>query len=278
MRIDVRSLMLALAAVSLGAADAAEFRQDFRDAGPDPASLRIVGADRGCKVESTPAGLLITIPKGADQGGQVGVEFVRSASGDFEIEVDYDARRIGPPKDGHGAGFGLWVEADDSAKPAITVERQNDWQEGDRFVSTHIFDNDAGERQYRAEVFPAKANAGRLKITREGSTVQTWAAEGEGEYLPLRSVEFGAGEIRLIRAACFTGGADCAIEVAIPGIAIKADSLSSPAPVPPPPAAVAASTPLWKRPAILGAVGLVVLAALVAWGRPRDAARARRGG
>src|SRR4051794_18270486 len=85
-----------------GPAAAAGFRADFRGVPVDPARLRVVGVDHGCRVEPGPDGLRVTIPSGSVQGGQVGVELVPRLSGDFTVEAGYRLRRVGPPRGGYG--------------------------------------------------------------------------------------------------------------------------------------------------------------------------------
>lgn len=274
MSIGARALILALAAAAAApGASGAEFQQDFRKGPPDPKHLRVVGAEGGCKVEPTAEGLRVTIPAGANRGG-VGVELTPWLKGNFEVVAAYEVRQIGPPKGGYGAGVGLSVEADAPVDPALTVERQVDPKDGPRFVSTHMFNNDAGERQYRPELSKAAAATGRLRVARTGSSVETSFAEGDGTFRALRKVDLGAGAVHAVRLTCFTGNSDCAVDVVLTDLSVRADELAVPGVRAPRPVSQGG---LWKRLMVAAVINALLVAGFAVWRWPGLLSRGLKG-
>jgi Protein of unknown function (DUF1583) len=261
-------LLLALATPDYAGADVfQDFRgQDYNDTdwALDPA-----GADMLVKPE--PEGLRITVPADRKEGGPVGIRTRRPFKGDFEITTSYEILQVERPRGKSvGVGIELYAITDTPGNDAVSLT----WLVGrggnEVYVSSAHTTTPDGKRKHEGgKPVPGKTRSGRLRMTRAGTVVTFWAAEGtEGQFQQLYQHDLGPEDVRLARVAAYPGGVGGqTVDLRIRDFGVRAM-------VAPPPDIAEEEPPppwrLWLLAALVGA--LLLLAGLwLGWRRPRGA-------
>ena len=74
-------------------------------------------------------------------------------------------------------------------------------------------------------VFPTKAGSGSLRLTRHGSRLTYWAAEGSGEFRELDSIDFTPQPIRAVQIYAQPGGAANRVSVRFSELIVRAETI-----------------------------------------------------
>ena len=137
--------------------------------------------------------------------------------------------------------------------------------DGEGYLVSRSYLNDDGTPGWRNKHLTSTVRAGRLRITRTGTEVTAWAAEGTGaDFKELGRDDLGNDDIKVIWLMAYTGHVAHALDLRLTDLKIRS---GIPIPAPPPVEAVLpgrASRPhLWWALAIL--LALLVVGAASAW-------------
>lgn len=227
-----------------------EIRQNFSGGAVSETLFRRVGPGPMRFMKTHPTGLRVTLP-GDVAVPPVGVASRLAVHGDFEITATYQILKLGKPSGGHGAGVRLWIGMASPAAAAATLGRIVRPQDGDVYLTDHGFKAPDGKRAHQELDLSTSAKAGKLRLTRSGSTLVYLAADGLGsEFQELRREKFGSAPLHGVRIAADTGGAPVEVDVLLVDFEIRARELSAS-----PPSERQAGGPVWG-------VGLAISAAL----------------
>ncbi|HTU91287.1 MAG TPA: DUF1583 domain-containing protein, partial [Gemmataceae bacterium] len=202
-------------------------------------------------------GLRITLPAEGTNPQPTGLVANFPVSGDFEITTSYELLKADKPANGSGVGVQLYIVMESPTQEAILFGRFHAPHLGHVYTCARLGTNAEGERQYVPTSFPAPTNAGRLRLTRNGSRVICLAAESDGDdFQPIHEFELGAADLSVVRVAADTGNSNNPVVVRIGDFEIRA-----------------AGAPLWRRawPYLISTIFAIFICAggLWVWRRRR---------
>lgn len=233
----------------------AEFYQDFRGQEMNNQGFRLIDAKMADLIRSEPAGLRITLPvrenpkivKGKPASNRVGLKVTFRVKGDFEITTGYEILEADRPQVGSGVGFTLYLSADTAAKDALNFRRVVRPKEGDVYNCGRYKTDPDNNRSMPENVMPAQSRIGQVRLTRIGSQLSVWAAEGPGEdFQELRQYEFVTEDVNRIELAAYQASPN-PVDIRFKDFRIRAESLPG----------VPDTTPV-ARPSIGGKVWFVI--------------------
>jgi serine/threonine protein kinase len=202
-----------------------EFHYDFRHSQPLPPSLAWAGRDGDEMIEPEDKGLRITLSAKRQRTDPVGPVMVAPVTGDFEITTGFEIVRADTPRTGYGVGYELYVMTDAPTQDAIAFARVKLPDGRDEYACTRMTTPVNEKRKYQFDHVPTTSTSGRLRLTRRGTAVTFWAAEGEaGEFKELCRREFGAMDLSLVRMGAYPGHAPEAADVRIVDVRIRSDA------------------------------------------------------
>jgi hypothetical protein len=185
---------------------------------PLPAAFKLTGPDAQNFVKVEREGVRITLPAKRNSTQGAGLSLPMLVRGDFEISTRYEILKMDPPVTGHGVGFQLYIESvKDIELDFLRIDRV---AEGESYVRTLITTRN-GKKNYEMGFFATSAKVGQLKLTRSRSQVTLWAAEKDGEFAKLESVQFGGDDVKTIRVSAFTGHEARGVDLRVKDLRIR---------------------------------------------------------
>jgi|GEM_PF-5298084 len=179
-------------------------------------------------------GLLFELPPGRKGPTVDGLVSQVNLRGDFEISLHFDQLTLLGDPAANGTGVAIWLalepDPNTSERSGATMSRH--WRtEGPRFVANKITFKKSGEKtaeryQSTFKAAPAQQTAGRLRLTRRGSTLTHWATQSDaGEFEPVLSWEIGTADVTTLRFQVVPGGLDKGVKVRLLDAEISAAGL-----------------------------------------------------
>jgi serine/threonine protein kinase len=197
---------------------------DFREPIAKLPPCTLFGPALDSVVTTDAKGLRIARP--ADLTNQIiGVDVPVVLRGDFDVGLGYELLAVGAPLPTYGAGVALRVVFEDPSSLTAVISRSRK-QAGDQFGTYKVTTGADGNDRYAESLeMPAVAQAGRLRLVRTGSQVQYLAADGGPEFKPLRSMEIGTKDVRLVRLYATTTNRPLLFDVRFSDLDIIADQV-----------------------------------------------------
>jgi predicted RNA-binding Zn-ribbon protein involved in translation (DUF1610 family) len=244
-----------------------EFYLDFRrgELPPEPQILW-TGRDGDEVIVPEDRGLRITLPPNRKRPDPVGVVINVPVAGNFTITTGFELLRTDRPRTGAGVGYELYIMANTPGREAIALKRSKQPDDQDVFACSLMTTDEQGKRHYRSNPFPASAAAGRLRLSRSGSEVTCWAADGDtAELQELCRFDLGAEDLRYVRLCAHPGNSTDPLDIRIVDVRVSTN-----VPLPASDLAPAAAPAGGMRKGIalalaLGLVGVFALAVLAVW-------------
>lgn len=170
-----------------------------------------------------PEGLLFSLPAGYKLG-VVGISPRFQIHGDFEITASYEVPVWTDPETGYGMGPSLYLKMNDEKESAIMLGRLLRPKQKHVFSATLSTTVDS-KRNHDVELYGAKTNSGKLKLTREGSLLKFAVSDGEGApFRELREVELGTTDVDLVRLGGQQSDTRTPVKVLWRELTLKAES------------------------------------------------------
>jgi hypothetical protein len=249
--------------------------RDFR-ARPSLAPLDLFGegAESYCHAED--GGIRITVPAVRPKLEPVGILLAAPVSGDFEITAGYELLKVDmPDKPGAMAGLEIYLMTATPTQEAVGFYRVVANAGGDMFQCTRMtYEGD--RRRYKNSYAPATSKAGRLRLTRAGSEVVFWAADGPGaDFQEVGHYDLGREDLKMVRLAAYTNSPH-PVDLRLTDLKIRAEDLDV---GPDPGAAEAGGRPkVWSKGWLAAAAIIFLLVGMAFVGAWLLARRGRRAG
>ena len=237
-----------------------EIYQDFRGKDVDMQRFRLQGPDAALRITPEPQGLRITLPADPKGTRTVGLGSRFPVQGDFEITVGYEILQAERPVKGSGEGLEIYINTDTPTEEALVFYRVVRPKEGEVYLCDRKTTTE-GKRETTRRTFPTDSKSGYLRLSRKGTEVTFWAAEGAGEnFQELCRYDWGAMDLKGVAVRAWAS--QQLVDIRIKDIRIR--DRSEPAAVPrmdPEPA-----TPSrWRLWLVAGLVGGCLMAAGLLW-------------
>jgi hypothetical protein len=201
----------------------AEFHHDFRGSRPPAACFQRIGANPDIVFKPEEAGLRITIPANQRQNTREGLELTTPIKGDFEIIVGYEVLSAGRPTTGYGVGFEFYIYTNTPTREGLGVYRVRRVKQGDVYMISRS-KTENGKGQYKHQFVETSARTGRLRLTRSGTEVRSWAAEGgSSRFVELCQHELGAEDVTTVWLTAYVGHTLHGADVRIVDLKINSD-------------------------------------------------------
>lgn len=223
-------------------AAAFELTYDFRGSKPLPPGFHLAGHVQDLTVQPEEAGLRLSLSgTKPNPMGRAGLEMRTSLRGDFSFTAGYEILRAEPPTKGQGVGFEMYTHT--TPQQGFGVYRMEQVDRGELYLVSRAFLNEDGKTGWRNKHFNTTAKSGRLRITRTGTEVTAWAADGKDlAFKKLKSDELGRDDIKSIWLMAYTGHVAHALEVRLTDLEIRSGApigvaaapVAEEAPPPPP--------------------------------------------
>lgn len=185
--------------------------QDFRGTRPLLSDLTLEGPDADTAVKPEEEGLRITLPATRTKAAPVGVVAGLSLSGDFEITGRYQLIFADQPTRGNGVGVALNLASNSGLRKFAKVGQFHRPAEKNVFLTEYWDKDQPGSYQLRS--VPTEVRSGQLRLVRERSLLRFLVAEGlEGDFQEIWQVEFGDGELSLLRFVANNSGSPAGID------------------------------------------------------------------
>jgi hypothetical protein len=202
----------------------AQSKYDFRNKCLDSDGLDVVGA-RDCVLPEE-KGLKVTIPLGRTDAN-TGVSLKKQVVGDFEITASFEVLDAPLPKTGHGVGVALFL--DDGISHGASLQSVRTPGNTRVFVVHHYERSAGGEMKHASKTYPTTSESGSLRVTRRGSTLTYWVAEGDSrDFRELESVQWSTEAVKILQMYAQVGGATNAVTARFPEWDVRAESLLEP--------------------------------------------------
>ena len=173
-------------------------------------------------MRSEPEGLRITAVGVKENLRHAGLVTRFPLTGDFEVVVGYEFIHLGRPRSGYGAGFELYLMTDTPTHEALGVSRMVRPNGLHVYACSRNTYDAAGKCALKNTYVPANGTSGRLRLTRRGTQVVYWAAEGEETaFREIHRCELGDADVKWGRAAAFPGQVDNTVDVRIKDFAVR---------------------------------------------------------
>ena len=235
---------------------------------PNPQDFKLMGPDADRCVHFEPDGLRITLPTGYPGGRpSTGVVTHIVVQGDFEITADYEF--IQAPETAQAGtqtklSLGIVLNRGNPNEEIATISRMVTAAKGPVFVSwTTLWNQNSQKNDAIAQVVPAHAKTGRLRLQRSGAVLSFYVSEGSDNVFQLqRQAQFGVEELKDVRIIGSTGGPKASLDVRVTDLLIRAGSKSELSEV----VSAAPTKPKgWMAAGLILGLVLVASFALVVW-------------
>jgi predicted RNA-binding Zn-ribbon protein involved in translation (DUF1610 family) len=206
------------------------FALDFRGRRP-PAPLDLFGPDADSLCRPEEEGFRIALPAGRPPTEPVGLVMTSLVSGDFEITTGYGLVRVDPPTEGFGAGLEVYLMTATPTQEAVGFSRIVHSTLGDVFMCSRMtsLNTPDGKRRYKNQFFPASSRSGQLRVSRIGTQVTFWAADGDrADFRELCRYDLGDDDLKMVRLGANTGHARQAVDLRVTDLQIRAQALDLP--------------------------------------------------
>jgi hypothetical protein len=217
--------LLALLAVALTASAACAKEHiafDFRTRMEKMPALRLSGPDAEIVARTDSQGLRLTLPDERQDTNVVGVDLPVRIRGDFDIVLTYELLTVSEPP--LGAGVHLRLKFDSPTQLDATVIRVRSPMKDEAASFRVVHDPQTLEKWlWRGRLYP-KESHGKLRIVRIGPRLQYFAADGQGEFADIGSEDFGAADVKLVRAFASSGWKPVITDLRLIDLTIDADS------------------------------------------------------
>jgi serine/threonine protein kinase len=240
----------------------AELYLDFRGGNLPLRSLSAWSGKEGDEViEPEDKGLRIGLPANHQHRFPVGLVLNVPVKGNFEITTGYEIVSADRPRTGGGVGYELYLTVDTPRRDALVFSRVTLTDGSETYVCGRMTTVNGSRRGMLERIPTAGPNkSGRLRLTRQGTEVTFWAAEGEGaELRKLGRCELGPEDLTMVRMSATPGQAPEPVEVRLVDVRVRSDT-----PIPPADADGKPSAGMKKGVAIVVVLGLAFTAGLVA--------------
>jgi len=217
-------------------AAAFELTYDFRGSKLMPSGFQLGGNVQDLTVKPEEAGLRLnlsgTVPNGI---GRAGLEMKTTLQGDFSFTAGYEILRAESPTKGNGVGFEMYAHTVHKPQQGFGVYRMEQVEHGELYLVSRAYFKENGQQGWRNKSFPTATKSGRLRITRTGTQVTAWAAEGkELAFKKLSSDELGLDDIKVIWLMAYTGHVSHPLELRLTDLEIRSGAPIPVAAAPPP--------------------------------------------
>jgi hypothetical protein len=181
----------------------------------------MMGPDAIRWIKPEAEGLRITIPDDLPVLEHVGVITTFPIKGDFEITVGFDILRADKPAEGNGVGFELYLLTSSPKGDGLGFYRMRHVKEGEVYSCTRAWTEDGNRRSSR-KFYRASSKSARFRLTRRGSEVTHWVAEGdEAEFRELHRTVLGPDDVKTVTLAAFPGKAQVGLDVRIKDFRVR---------------------------------------------------------
>jgi RNA polymerase sigma factor (sigma-70 family) len=198
-----------------------ELYEDFRGARLPGPGFSMMGLDPDVTCQPEEGGLHITIPASQTRRPHAGLELNTLIKGNLEIIAGYEILHADHPTVGSGVGFELYVHTDTPTLERLGWFRVNRVNQGESYMVSRGRTED-GKNQYKNTCFPTAARSGRLKLTRRGTEVRSWAAEGAaGPFQELYQSELGAADVNKVWVAAYVGWSQHGVDLRLVDLKIR---------------------------------------------------------
>ncbi|MCI0682943.1 MAG: DUF1583 domain-containing protein [Gemmataceae bacterium] len=255
-------LALVVAALVQGQGQPRELDFDLGGDRPLAPHFRYAGPDAAKWIKREEAGFRVTLPADRKGGHPIGVRWLGTLKGDFDIIGDFELLSSDVPAKGGGVGVAFNIGPDDSIKKFAKVgrffrEQQSVW------VIERWNKDVPGD--YRVATTPTDARTGRLRFVRQGAVLSYQAAEGlDGEFRELFRHEFGTEDVAMVRYIVNNTNSATVVDARLLNMKIRSEMIPA-AGADPDGAADGAGASGWRRlGALWGVIGAVAI--LVAGG------------
>lgn len=143
--------------------------------------------------------------------------------GDFEISASFTVPSWVRPKKGYGQGPSIYIRINDESEISALIGRLLRPKDG-HIYSTSLSKTVDDIRKYNVKLYDTKFDSGALQLTRNNNTLSFFIKEGQ-EFIKLREVEFGDGDVDLLRIGLQQSDAETPVEVIWESLSVKAESL-----------------------------------------------------
>ena len=198
---------------------------DFRGGKLPPPSLTSWSDKDGEEfIHAEEKGLRISLPAGRQRTVPVGLLLDVPVQGDFEITSRYELLRTDNPQSGRGVGYELFIMTRTSSLDAVVFSRIKATDGRNLYLcgrNTTV----KGARKSDIAEFDANDTSGRLRLTRRGTEIIFWAAEGDAaEFRELCRRRLGLEDLNMIRMSAYPGQAPEAVDVRLVDVKVRSDA------------------------------------------------------
>jgi serine/threonine protein kinase len=198
------------------------FYQDLRSVDLTGPYLKPINKE----VEPGPGGVRVLIAGGNDKTPPAGLSLSTILHGDFEITSQFEILKADIPISGFGVGVSLYAQAVGNAKNAVLLARRLLPGAEAMFITERAMGGLDGAEQHRLKSFPARANAGRLRLKRTGPIIHYQIAEGDAkEFAELDQADMGRDDIQCIQISGHTGGSNAELDLRLLELTILAKEM-----------------------------------------------------
>lgn len=197
--------------------------EDFRGARTPSPVFRMMNVNAGATVKPEAGGLRITIPAKQERRHRVGIEMRTPVKGNFEIAAGYEILAADQPVEGYGIGFEVYVNTATPTLDRLGLFRLNRPLEGESYMVSRGKTVD-GKAAYKNTCTPTTARSGQLKLTRRGTQVTAWSAEGAaGPFREIQQTELGAADVNRLWFAAYVGNTSHGVDLRIVDVKVRGD-------------------------------------------------------
>jgi hypothetical protein len=204
-----------------------EFYHDFRNSRSFAENFYLNGPEATRRVKPEPKGLRVTLA--AEESFKydgVGVAAKFGIRGDFEITVGFEMIAAGPPVDGPGVYFELYLMIDSVSNDALAFNRMVLPDGKEVYASARMANLPGGGRGgiAQGDDVPASAKSGQLRVTRLGRKVVLSVREGNERFRVLHQLDLGPEDVKFLRLGANPGGGPHAVDVRILDLRVRGAS------------------------------------------------------
>jgi hypothetical protein len=177
---------------------------DFRAGIHNFPALTMDGPGVETQAKTDAQGLRVSIPAGQADNRPIRVLFTPRIGGDFDIAVSYELLAVGKPTPRYGAGVAVRLYLDSPARPSALLTRYRKPQ-GEKFVAHKTIVGPDGKDQYvKNNEITATSSVGKLRLVRNGPTVQYLVADDGQPFEKMLEVALGTEDVTDVQFNCST--------------------------------------------------------------------------
>jgi predicted RNA-binding Zn-ribbon protein involved in translation (DUF1610 family) len=208
---------------------AREYREPFKGTPANPGDFAFTGPDAEKCVQFEPAGLRITLPGGyPKERPATGLVSRRGVQGDFEITLTYEILQEPEPDDtSPQSRFTLGIALDKANPNQHRASLSHRWFGAvPELLAWMIVPRlESAKPREEGRAVPAKAQTGKLRLTRRGAELSFFAAQGAGEFQLLQKQTYGVEDLKYINIVAVTAGPKASLDVRVTELLIRTTSM-----------------------------------------------------